>query len=235
MEHVYVAFSPCNMNMLLSVCSDASWFAGAVFLFWWYCPDAHTIACPFLCLWIMQTGCTSSAFIFLSFASDSDLIHLLLTKWVTYCLASCTVDKGIVPGLWIMLFKWEYIHSCRKGQFNNLLTIWLLTISEPVDSSVSMEVSDVVQLTWEDHFCCFFEWNLLQCSVSVLELKMSHLYPFRIIHAVSNVNCLTELVLLAEEKYMSSKQIFAPFFLRSWIYEVLCNIYLYLSADCCSL
>lgn len=104
-----------------------------------------------------------------------------------------------------MQFKWEYIHSCRKGQFNNLLTIWLLTISEPVDSSVSVEVSDVVQLTWEDHFCCFFERNLLLCSVSVLELKMSHLYPFRIIHAVSNVNSLPELVLLAEEKYMSCR------------------------------
>lgn len=81
MEHVYVAFSPYNMNMLLSVYSAASWFAGAVFLFWWCCPDAHTIARPFL--WVMQTGCTSPAFIFLSFASDSDLIHLLLTKWVT--------------------------------------------------------------------------------------------------------------------------------------------------------
>lgn len=81
MEHMYAPFSTYDMNMLLSAHSSASQFTGAVFLF--HCsPNAHTISCPYHCLRIMRMGCTSPVFIFLSFASDSGLVHLLFTKWI---------------------------------------------------------------------------------------------------------------------------------------------------------
>lgn len=79
-------------------------------------------------------------------------------------------DKGIVPALWVMQFKWEYMHSSRKGQFNNQWTFdnfwacrqycfyWSLRCC-PACLRRPLKIA---------LFLVAFEWNLLQCSVSVL-------------------------------------------------------------------
>lgn len=156
------------MNILLSAHSPASQFTGAVFLF--QCsPNAHASSCPFHCLRIMWTGCTSPVFIFLSFASDGGFVHLLFTKWIIivfgilysgvivwgHC-SNRTQEQSLPCGLCNL-----NENTCIQAGRANSGIGGLLIISEPVDSTVSTEVSDVVQLAWEDHWKLLFFWLLL--------------------------------------------------------------------------
>lgn len=133
MEQVYVPFLTYNRNMLLSVYSSARRFTGAVFLCRCCYPNARTIGYPFHFLWIMGMGCTSPVFTLLKLCLWQWLGALVLyqvdyhsvwhpVQWGHRMRTLFQQDKGIVPALWIMQFKWEYIHSSRKGQFKNQWT-----------------------------------------------------------------------------------------------------------------
>lgn len=169
MEHVYALSSTYNLNMPLSVYSVASQFTGAVFLFWCCYLDAHTIGCPFLCVWIMWMGCTSPVFTFLSFVSDSGLVHLF-TKWVitvfgipysgqrnSPCLMDYAIQMRIDTFMQEGRIQQSFDHltfdsfwACRRYCFYWGFRCCPACLRRPL------------------YFLLLSEWNLLQCSVSVL-------------------------------------------------------------------